>query len=178
MTRDPRVPWETDRKRAASLTMINVIYNCEYLPPSMGTALPVYLTKATDELMRALKVRHANRLLPVYRDLRYCAVCDVAPIKLTPTNPATGNVSTPGLSARWSLWPRRCQEAGGQSYSTSATTAGQSTEQKTVLRAANPIVYGYIAQVILAGLDYHVPGSCGDRCSWRTLFCPGDSPFR
>jgi len=53
--RDARYPWETSRFVAASLTIINILYNCEWLPITLRSNLPKYLDRLTSQLRLALK---------------------------------------------------------------------------------------------------------------------------
>lgn len=60
LVRDVRQPWQTSRLIAASLTIINMLYNCETLPDKLEMILPKYLKSLTVELKKALQEMCTN----------------------------------------------------------------------------------------------------------------------
>jgi hypothetical protein len=47
LTKDMARPWETVRLQAAALTLINILYNTEYLPKKLKDTIPQYMTSVT-----------------------------------------------------------------------------------------------------------------------------------
>lgn len=64
LEKDPRHPWETSRKLAAALTVVNICYNSEEvdIAPYLRVEIPKVITSAIEELKLAFTemVRHPN----------------------------------------------------------------------------------------------------------------------
>lgn len=54
LQRDSSQPWQTSNLVAASLTIINILFNCEYMPKPLQQLVPAFMPSLTSGLKVAL----------------------------------------------------------------------------------------------------------------------------